>query len=267
MLIDLRHSYNSISRLYKDVYELRGSEHQCTLVDKGDSIEKFQTLTFDKVGFYYSGTRNEILSNVSFVINSGDSIGIIGQSGSGKTTVIDLLLGLLSPTEGRVLFNDKSTSDKSVLRQLRRQVAYIPQDIFLLDDTLENNITLGDKNPDNNKIIESIRQAQLYSMMQNSSDGLNTLLGERGVRVSGGQRQRIALARAFYHDRDIIVMDEATSALDSKTEAEITKEIRSLRKNKTVIIIAHRVTTLQNCNHIFKLENGVLKNIGDYKNI
>ena len=189
-------------------------------------------------------------------ITAGQSIGLIGPSGSGKTTLVDLLLGLLDPQEGEACFNGKPL--KECLREWRAQIAYLPQQVFLVDDTLRRNVALGvaEAEIDNDRLQEALRQARLWELVEHLPQGLDTMLGERGVRLSGGQRQRVALARAFYHHREILVMDEATSALDNETEREIVEEIQRLKGSKTMIVIAHRVTTVQHCDWIYKLENG-----------
>ena len=200
-------------------------------------------------------------------INAGESIGLIGPSGSGKTTLVDMLLGLLEPQQGNIQYNGEGV--KTVLQQWRSQAAYIPQQVFLIDDTLRHNVAFGIDNDeiDNDRLQESLRQSKLIKVVEQLPQGVETILGENGVRLSGGQRQRVALARAFYHGRDILVMDEATSALDDQTEQEIVKEIDQLKGKKTMIVIAHRLTTLKHCNRIYKLENGRVVAVGSYKEL
>jgi ATP-binding cassette subfamily C protein len=164
-------------------------------------------------------------------------------------------MGLLDPSSGTIYYNGSPIMEN--LMQWRSQVAYIPQGIFLLDNTLKSNISWESASKvDNVKITKAIKQAKLSDLVKQLPSGLDTVLGERGMRVSGGQRQRIALARAFYNDRDVIIMDESTSALDNETEAEISNEIERLKGSKTLIVIAHRLTTLKNCDRIYRLENG-----------
>jgi ABC-type bacteriocin/lantibiotic exporter with double-glycine peptidase domain len=180
--------------------------------------------------------------------------------------MVDLLLGLLVPDSGEIRFNEKPLMEN--LSNWRSQVAYIPQNIFLLDDTLQRNITIeSNENIDGVKLKKAINQAQLTELVQQLPDGINTVLGERGIRLSGGQRQRIALARAFYHDRSILIMDEATSALDNETEKEIVKEIKSLKGKKTLIVIAHRLSTIEHCDCIYKLKDGQIIEKGTYQEI
>ena len=217
------------------------------------------------VKFSYPNTTLIALNNISLEIQSGESIGLIGVSGSGKTTLVDILLGLMSPQQGTIKYNGNPLHD--VLSIWRDQVAYMPQEIFLIDDTLKRNIALGvnDENIDD-KILElALDQAELKEIVYHLPDGIDTIIGERGVRLSGGQRQRIALARAFYHGRNILVMDEATSALDSETEKEIVDEIQKFKGKKTIIVIAHRSSTIQYCDRIYKLENGSIVKQGSPK--
>ncbi len=266
MLIDLRHGHDSISQLSNDISELKKSE--CNPTCENYSLANINELIFDRVNFHYSGNVENILNNVCLTIKPGQCIGIVGESGSGKTTLIDLLLGLLEPTGGNIKFNNQSTLDSRVLESLRAQVAYIPQDIFLMDDTLKNNIAIDDGGKIiKDKVIQAINQAQLSDVLKSLPDGLDTMLGENGVRMSGGQRQRIALARAFYHNRNIIIMDEATSALDNETEAKIFNEVDLFRKERTVIIITHKIDTLKKCDSIYKIENKAVRRVGNYHDL
>jgi ABC-type bacteriocin/lantibiotic exporter with double-glycine peptidase domain len=264
-LLQLRNNRDSINRLYKDIYKFRQNvDRDRHSIKKSGSNTSFQSVSLSDVDFSYKSAKHKSLNNVSIKIKAGDSIGLIGKSGSGKTTLVDLILGLLHPDKGLVLYNDTSMSE--CLDKWRSQIAYIPQQIFLLDDSLRSNIALDFKdNVDDKEIIEAINQAQLSELVNQLPEGIDTKIGERGVRVSGGQRQRIALARALYHNRDVIIMDEATSALDSDTEKEIINEIKNLKGSKTLIVIAHRLTTLQNCDIIYKLENGKIVSSGSYK--
>ena len=200
-------------------------------------------------------------------IHAGESIGFIGPSGSGKTTLLDTLLGLFEPQKGCVEYNGRDI--KKDLREWQTQVAYIPQQIFLIDGSLRQNVTLGINENEINetRVFESLRQARLIDLVEKLPQGVNTILGERGIRFSGGQRQRVALARAFYHGRNVLVMDEATSALDNATEQEIVSEIDRLKGTKTIIVIAHRLTTLKHCDRIYELRDGKIVNMGSYNEI
>jgi len=217
----------------------------------------FQLLDLQNVSFRYPGTRELILRELSIKIHKGESLGLIGTSGVGKTTFIDMLMGLFEPEEGKIFLDKEPLSDK-VLNQWRSQIAYIPQQIFIIDDSLKKNVALGvpDDEIDMKKVELALKQSQLFSLLGQLPQGVETLLGERGIRLSGGQRQRVALARAFYHDRDVLIMDEATSALDNETEKEIVSEIQLLKGKKTLIVIAHRLSTIEHCDRILRLERG-----------
>jgi ATP-binding cassette, subfamily B, bacterial PglK len=256
-LIRFRLYRDSVARLYNDIKELK-KLREVEFSKKTRSLEKFKTLSLREVSFLYQGAKENVLLNITLDINSGDSIGFIGSSGSGKTTLIDVILGLLEPQEGVVLFNGKKLQDNIDI--WRSHVAYIPQQVFLIDNTLRQNIALGTDNHevDDEKVNKSLKMAKLSSWVETLEDGINTKLGERGIRLSGGQRQRIALARAFYHERDVLVMDEATSALDDEIEQEIVKEIEALKGKVTLIVIAHRLSTIAKCDRIYRIEKGVI---------
>jgi len=174
---------------------------------------------------------------------------------------------MLEPQKGVIKYNDENII--TTLKKWRSQVAYLPQQVFLIDNELRNNVALGvdEESIDERRILEALRQANLSELVQQLPNGVNTQLGERGIRLSGGQRQRVALARAFYHNRNVLVMDEATSALDNDTEQEIVKEIQQLKGKKTMIVIAHRLTTLEHCDRIYELKNGKVVNVGSYQEL
>jgi ABC-type bacteriocin/lantibiotic exporter with double-glycine peptidase domain len=220
------------------------------------------------ISFKYEGATKASLKEINFSLKKGDSIGIIGTSGAGKTTLIDVLLGLLNPQKGVIYLDDnKLTGDR--WDDWRKQVAYIPQEIFLFDDSLKKNIALGIKEEliDDERLNKAVSQAQLRSLVEELPQGVDTIIGEHGVLLSGGQRQRIALARAFYFQRNVLIMDEATSALDDATEKEITKEIRMLKNKVTMIVIAHRFSTVQHCDKIYRLENGEIVAEGSFTEV
>jgi len=230
-------------------------------------VDIFRELELKEVSFCYPETDLLVLNSLSLKIRKGESIGLIGTSGAGKTTLVDLLLGLLEQDEGEILYNGKPLEDN--LEEWRSQVAYIPQQILLTDDTLRHNIALGveDAEIDNKKIAEALQKSHLAQLVEDLPKGFNTMLGENGIRLSGGQRQRIALARAFYHNRDVLVMDEATSALDNETEQEIVDEIKRLKKEKTIIVIAHRMTTVKDCDYIYRIDKGKIIEKGSYSEV
>ena len=213
-------------------------------------------LTLDQISFHYSSTEALALSGVSLSISRGAEIGFIGSSGAGKSTLVDILLGLLTPTDGTVRVDgvDILTS----LRSWQDQIGYVPQTIFLTDDTLRRNVAFGLPNDqiDETAVGRAIHAAQLERFVNDLPLGLDTVVGERGVRLSGGQRQRIGIARALYHDPSVLVLDEATSSLDTETERGVMEAVRALKGDKTLIIVAHRLSTVKHCDRLFRLEKG-----------
>lgn len=227
-----------------------------------DRIPFADKLKISDVKFKYDGQAVWALDGVSLEVCRGEVVGLIGPSGSGKSTLIDLTLGLLRPMDGQVLVDNKDIQKD--LRGWQAQIGYVPQSIFLTDDSLRRNIAFGieDKLIDNQAVQKAIHLAQLTELVNAMPEREHTMVGERGVRLSGGQRQRIGIARALYHDPSILVLDEATSALDSHTEAEVMKCVYDLRNNKTVIIVAHRLSTVASCNRIYKMESGRIIQVG-----
>jgi len=226
----------------------------------------FSNICLNNVYYKYPNTTHGALENVSIKIIKGQSIGLIGQSGAGKSTLVNVILGFLEPQQGQLLADGNLIPN---LRMWLNNFAYIPQSIFLLDDTLRRNVAMGieDKDIDEIQVWNAIKMAQLTEMIHQLPNGLDTLIGENGVRLSGGQRQRVALARAFYHERDIIIMDEATSSLDHETEKEVIHTIKRLKGNKTLIVIAHRLTTVEHCDVLFRLEAGRITAVGSYQEV
>ena len=192
-------------------------------------------------------------ANVTFPV--GKSIGIVGTSGAGKTTIIDIMLGLLKPESGEVLAD--GVDIRQNYRGWLKNIGYIPQTIFMLDTTIRRNVAFGyaDEDIDDEKVWAALREAQLDEHVRSLPDGLDTEIGERGIRLSGGQRQRIGIARALFEDPEVLVLDEATSALDGETEAAIMDSINRLHGRKTLIIIAHRLTTIEKCDLVFRVKD------------
>jgi len=261
-LTRLRYGRDAVRILHQDLLNLSKLDSDKVLKDTIQNHDRFNLLKLSDVSFRYPGSNLDSLKNISLEINSGDAIGIIGGSGAGKTTLVDLILGLIKPYNGKINYNGMPL--ESQLKQWFSQVAYLPQQVFLIDDTLKANIALGCNIIDESRVISALMQAKLLNFVEHLSEGIDTKVGERGLRLSGGQRQRVALARAFYHNRDILVMDESTSALDSDTEYEIIQEIQRYKGDRTIIVIAHRLTTLKHCDRIYKLQDGKIINIGSY---
>lgn len=215
-----------------------------------------ESFGFSDICYKYPSGNNYVLKDATIEIIKGQSIGIVGASGAGKTTAIDILLGLLEPQSGRVIVDgiDIVIDWEGWLSQ----VGYIPQSIFILDGSIRDNIAFGISGDlvDDKAVWKALEEAALFDFVKSLPDGLDTELGERGVRLSGGQRQRIGIARALYANPSVIFFDEATSALDSETEAAIMESINSLQGTKTLVIIAHRLSTVEKCDHIYRVENG-----------
>ena len=215
------------------------------------------------VSFRYPNQKEYAVMDISLTIPIGKSVAIIGESGAGKTTLVDLLLGLFEPEKGQVAVDGVDLQELLTLWQ--QKVGYIPQHIFLSDDTIRNNVAFGlaKDEIEDQEVWRALAQAQLKTFVENLPNKLDTMVGERGVRLSGGQRQRIGIARALYHHPEILFMDEATSALDQETEKEVMKAVDGLKGQKTFIIIAHRLTTIENCDIVFKLKNGRLHSVNN----
>ena len=192
-------------------------------------------------------------------IRFGESVGITGLSGSGKSTLVNIILGLLEPNLGSVKVD--GVDIRHNLRGWQDQIGYVPQSIFLADDTLISNVAYGipEKEIDFTAVTRAVTSAQLDSFVASLPMGLKTKVGERGIRISGGQRQRIGIARALYHNPSVLVLDEATSSLDIQTESSVMRVVNKLHKQKTLIIVAHRMSTLEQCDRLYNLENGYLK--------
>ena len=241
------------SKMSKKLYNNKYSDRLITFLDPLNPVSEA-----------YRGIRTNILysnpeKNIKTIMVSSP-----GPS-EGKTTLLDVFLGLLNPQEGLLLYNGKPLNKS--LDEWRSQIAYLPQQVFIIDDSLRSNVALGIEVSEINdlKVENALRQARLMELVEQLPQGVNTLLGERGIRLSGGQRQRIAIARAFYHERSILVLDESTSALDNNTEKEIVNEIKYLKGMKTMIVIAHRLTTLQHCDRIYELKDGQFTKSGTYE--
>lgn len=211
-------------------------------------------IVFDHVSFMYPDGTENVISDICLTINKGDRVGIVGASGEGKTTFVNVLLGFLEPNEGKIIVDGGDI--RQSVRGWMKNIGYIPQMIFLVDDTIRNNIVFGSPNASDERIWEVLKIVKLDEYVKSLEHGLDTEVGENGVRLSGGQRQRIGIARALYHDPDILVFDEATAALDDMTEREIMNEIYGFNNDKTLIIISHRKPTLNGCDRIYRVVNG-----------
>ena len=231
-----------------------------------DSKEFKKDIKLKNLGFRYTKDTPWILKGVNLKITKGERIGFIGLTGSGKSTLLDIIMGLLPPTEGQLSIDDLLIEDENI-GVLRANIAHVPQDIYLSDGTVEENIAFGvSKELVNHQQVEkAAKQAKISELIESWTDGYQTLVGERGLKISGGQRQRIGIARAIYKNASILIFDEATSALDSETELKIIETIENLDRKLTVLIIAHRYSTLRSCNRIIKLDNVGKISIGSYQ--
>ena len=223
-------------------------------------------ISFDNVCFHYGSEGPWVLNGINLVIPKGSRIGFVGSTGSGKSTALDLLMSLLEPTQGKILVDGSPISSK-LRRAWQRTIAHVPQSIYLADTTIAENIAFGvpPEQIDLDRVRQAASQAQIADFIESRPEGYNAFVGERGIRLSGGQRQRIGIARALYKQATVLIFDEATSALDSTTEKEVMSAIESLNRDLTILIVAHRLTTLQHCDTIVQLERGQMVTQGSYE--
>jgi ABC-type multidrug transport system fused ATPase/permease subunit len=261
----------SISRILNAIQSLR---YGLTVVDtlsnevnlsypdrifyKQNNFSFNNSIEFKNVTYSYPGSQKSSLIDISLKILKGESIGVIGASGAGKTTLVDILLGLLLANEGEVMVDGYNIQNQ--LRQWQNQIGYVPQSIYLTDDTLRRNVAFGISNDEINEdaVLDAVCAAQIDEFIKSLPLGLDTVVGENGIRLSGGQRQRIGIARALYHKPNILVLDEATSALDTETEQEVMQAVRVLKGKKTIVIVAHRMSTIEDCDRLYQLNDGRL---------
>jgi len=220
-----------------------------------------ESIRFDGVHFRYRTEQPEVLHGIDLEIRRGERIGLIGRTGSGKSTLVDLLIGLLQPSNGRLLVDGVDLHDKAYFQRLiawRAAVAVIPQRIYLADSSIAENIAFGipKHSIDLARVIRAAKQAQISDFIESKPEGYSCSIGERGIRLSGGQRQRIGIARALYKQASVIIFDEATSALDTNTEKALMESVESLTKELTIVMVAHRLTTLQRCDRVLRIHHG-----------
>ncbi|MFM9123410.1 MAG: ABC transporter ATP-binding protein, partial [Actinomycetota bacterium] len=225
------------------------------------------SLELHDVSFQYPTAARASLQNVSLVVRRGEAVGFVGPSGAGKSTLVDVILGLFAPTAGEVRVDGHNIQEN--LRNWQNQIGYVPQSIYLTDDTLRRNVAFGlsDENIDDKLVGEAIRLAQLDAFVESLPDRLETVVGERGVRLSGGQRQRIGIARALYHNPSVLVLDEATSSLDTPTEHGVMQAVQALQGTKTVIIVAHRLSTVEYCDRLYRIEDSRITEEGTFAEV
>lgn len=245
----------SVELVYHDLTEIEDYIEQQNQEVKEDWTLQ-NSIRVQDVTYYYPDTEEPVIDGANLTIEKGKTVAFIGSSGAGKTTMVDIILGLLVPQKGVVMADNINVHEKP--KTFHAQVGYIPQVIYLSDDTIRNNIAFGVKEEeiDEKAVLDAMEKAQLTEFVESLPHGLDTIVGDRGVRLSGGQRQRIGIARALYHDPEILVLDEATSALDNETESAVMEAIDKLQGTKTMIIIAHRLTTIRNVDIIYEVGNG-----------
>ena len=224
---------------------------------ENNPIEFNKKIKFKNICFEFEKEK-EVLKNINLNIFKGEKVAFVGESGSGKTTLVDLITGLYKPKNGDVYLDDIKLEDKNI-SYWRQSIGYIPQEVYLFDGTIADNVVFN-REYNEEKLIESLKKARIWEFLK-KKEGIETIVGDRGIMLSGGQKQRIAIARALYDDPEVLVLDEATSALDSETEEEIMKEIYDVSEDRTLIIVAHRLTTLKDCDRIFVINNGEVERI------
>lgn len=258
-LTDISYFRPCLDYVYENmnINEISKKTNQTLLpVDETKTMELKDRIELKDIVYAYPNTDVLIFDHADMEIPYGKSIGIMGPSGAGKSTIVDILLGLLKVHEGQILCDGDNVFDN--YPAWLAQIGYIPQSIYLVDEPIRNNIAfgIGDDEIDDNRIWQVLEEAQLKEFIQTLPEGLDTTIGDRGVRLSGGQRQRLGIARALYHNPEILVFDEATSALDNETEAAVMEAINSFHGKKTMVIIAHRLNTIEKCDMIYKVEGG-----------
>lgn len=244
----------SLDLIHNDLKEIEDLDVATQIKDEEWRFE--DRIKIKNITYHYPDSDVNVIDGANFEIKKGTTVAFVGASGAGKSTMVDILLGLLPPQYGKIHADDLNIYQN--LPTWQKEIGYIPQTIYLSDDTIMNNVAFGIKEQDIDEaaVIYALKQAQLYEFVDGLTEGLQTFVGDRGVRLSGGQRQRIGIARALYHDPEVLVLDEATSALDSDTESAVMEAIEKLQGQKTIIIIAHRLTTIKNADVVYQVEYG-----------
>jgi len=247
-LNDIAYNNNALNVVYDAV-------NQETETEGDKKVTFLKSIKIDSVKFRYN-TGNDIIKNAFLEIKKGDSIAITGESGCGKSTLVDILIGIHKPNSGDIYIDDTKITNENI-RSWRNKIGYIPQNIYLFDGTVAENVTFSSQY-DEERLIKSLKMANIWNFLEKNK-GLNTLVGEGGIQLSGGQKQRVGIARAIYNNPDVLVLDEATSSLDNETEEKIMEEIYEISENKTLIIIAHRLTTVERCKRKIVIEDGKIR--------
>ncbi len=249
----IRYNKDTLNIISKIINEKNINNNINEINNNQSLLDKFKKIKLKDVSFNYQNTENKILDNINLEINKGEIIGIQGESGAGKTTFIEILLGLLTPTSGKVLIDDIDINCN--IKDYQNGIDYLPQNGFLLDDTIEKNIALADDIINQDRLMKAVDFAQLQYLIDKNFDGIKTIIGEKGNKISGGEKQKILLARSFYLDKKIIILDEPTSSLDFNYEKQLNNILKNFSKQKTIIIISHKKEILKLCSKVYNFKN------------
>lgn len=260
----VRSAGSAVDSLYDDFILLTGADWGPRAEDKARGLVFNDRIVLEHLTFRFPNTQTHALYDICLTIKRGESIAIVGHTGAGKSTLVDLVVGLLRPSSGSILIDGVDLNDN--LNSWRHCVGYVPQGIFLTDDSLRRNVALGidDQSVDERRVVMAVQMAQLEHLVAGQPLGLDALLGERGVRLSGGERQRVGIARALYHDPDLLVFDEATSALDLQTETALNNAMEAFHGRRTLLVVAHRLSSVRRCDRVIFLANGRIKGCGSW---
>ena len=256
---NIQFSVPALDSVYANVISIRNEKlkkDSDIMRDNGNTIVFEKELKLENVSYRYEDSEKNVLNNLDLTVEKGKSIGIVGQSGAGKSTLADIILGLHVPQNGSVKIDGKNIFD--IPYEYSRVIGYVPQNVYLVDGTVKENVAFGvdEKDFDEQRIVNVLKQAKLYDFVLKLDNGLETIVGERGVKFSGGQRQRLAIARALYRKPQILILDEATSALDNETEAAVMEQVEEMQGTITLIIVAHRLSTIEKCDSVYEIQNG-----------
>lgn len=258
----INYFYAGLDSVYRNFKEVCSETNDITIITNNKvQVEKplfFEhQIKLEDVVFFYDENQNKIINHLNLTIKKGEAIAFVGPSGSGKTTISDIILGLLKIQSGKILVDEQNIMDSPFAWS--KMVGYVSQTMYLVDDTIRVNVAFGvdEEDIDDDRVWECLRRAQIEDYVMNMEQGIYTTVGDRGIRISGGQRQRIAIARALYHNPQVLVLDEATSALDNDTEKAVMESIEALQGEITMVIVAHRLSTVKNCDRIYEINNGI----------
>ncbi|GHT56231.1 ABC transporter ATP-binding protein [Spirochaetia bacterium] len=263
----IKYNFSIVENLYRDFKTL--PEGAALSSENTPRMDFHRTIKLENIVFAYPNTEKNIIKNQSLCIASNTSVALVGATGCGKTTMVDIILGLLEAQGGK-LFIDNTEINDTNRKNWQKNLGYVPQSIYLTDDTIRNNIAFGidPAKIDDGAVMNAAKLANIHDFVVTElKEGYNTIIGERGIRLSGGQRQRVGIARAIYHDPSVLILDEATSALDSLTENAIMDAIKNLGHKKTILMIAHRITTVKNCDVIYMMDRGIIIDSGSYEEL